>query len=134
MGKYLKVILLPTMLLVLIVGCLVPVYNTIKEERCNLALMTLMESDLLNIKSADQIFAEHPDSVAYLMNHPKSTLEICLDYEAENHQSENTVLLHTLAAKAYSKITSGVLPKNKDNLKEMLQVTNPELYEELTAE
>ncbi len=134
MGKYLKVILLPTILLILIVGCLVPVYNTLKEERCNLALMTLLESDLLNIKSADLIFAEHPDSVAYLMNHPKTTLKICLDYEAENPEGENTVLIHTLTAEAYSKVTSGVLPKDKGNLKEMLQATNPELYKELTAE
>lgn len=133
MNRNLKVILLPTVFLILVIGCLVPGYRAFQEERCNLAWLTLVESDLLDTKSADEIFAEHPESVAYLLKHPKMTLRICLRHD-ENTESQDAAVLYALAGRAYEKVTKNKLPMDQSSLKEAVRAGSPELYEELRGE
>lgn len=133
MNKTLKIVVMPIVLMVLTIGLIVPIYTVIQEERCSLAFMKIISSDPVNIKPVSEIFDQNPDSVAYLMNHPKMTLKICLDYESEALDSDQAALVFSLAQAAYQEISNEALPENRGGLRLFLQEEDPALYDELTS-
>lgn len=133
MNKNLKIVVMPIVLLILTIGLIVPIYTVIQEERCSLAFMKIISSDPVNIKPVSEIFDQNPDSVAYLMNHPKMTLKICLDHEAEAPDSDQAALVFGLAQTAYKEITTERLPENRGGLRASLQAEDPALYDELAS-
>lgn len=133
MNKNLKIVVMPIVLMILTIGLIVPIYTVIQEERCSLAFMKIISSDPVNIKPVSEIFDQNPDSVAYLMNHPKMTLKICLAHEAETPDSDQAALVFSLAQAAYQEISNEALPGNRGGLRLFLQEEDPALYDELTS-
>lgn len=131
MNKSLNALVIPVIVLILVVGVLLPIFSTIKEERCSLAFSKVIESDLLLSKSPEQIIAEQSDTIAYLMKYPKQTLKNCIAYEDENLNSSKDDLIWNLAKIAYGQITNENLPEEPEKLNEFIKAKNPELYAEL---
>lgn len=120
-------------MLILTLGVILPIFKTIQDERCSLAFSKVIESDLLLAKSIEQIITEQTETIDYLMKHPKQTLKNCVEYETQNPENPKSEILIKLAGPAYKKITNEDLPKETVCLNKTIQISNPELYEELVA-
>lgn len=134
MKKSLNILVIPMAVLILTFGFLLPIFNTIQEERCILAFSEIVESDLLHVESADETLKDHPDTIAYLMKHPRQTLKLCLSYEAENPESEQLKLVTTIGMDAYERIAHSTGSNDSGSLSAMLKNEHPKLYEELVAQ
>ncbi len=134
MKNSLNALIMPAIVLILTVGLVLPVFNTIQEERCRLAFSEVVESDLVESETASQALSHHSKAVGYLMKHPRQTLKNCLAYESENPESTDHDLIIVLAGTAYEQIRHHKLPADVIHLKQEIQNTDPELYQDLTTE
>ena len=133
MNKNLSALVIPAAVMILTVGFLLPIFNTIQEERCSLSFSEVIESDLLGNEAANHSLTDHAKAVAYLMKHPKQTLKNCLAFEAENPSSTKQELLLKLASNAYGKLRHRDLPTGLIDLNETIRNLDPKLYGELKA-
>ncbi len=118
--------------LILMVGVAVPIFNTIQEERVNLAFFELMESEILETGGSKVRLDESNEPFVYLMKQPKQALKKCLRYETENPDAENLLLNTTLGMMAYRQIHDQEFALDGLSLNETVKKQDPKLYEQLT--
>lgn len=133
MKNTMNALIVPAAALILVLGLLVPIFNTIQGERCSLAFSKIMESDLLGVQAPDQVLEAHAETLNYLMKHPRQTLRICLAYAAENPRDPKLELNAVLAEKAYEGIRSEKLELVSADIHRSILMADPELYQELTT-